>query len=185
MAISSLFTIYHNRNHELRTVVKAMFEFGATIAKEPSAAHSNGLDVHAIQRQQSYIAYAKDMVTALNAKPIPDNPATHPTDMPVDFSKEYITFTTDVNGNQVPLNEATQMLAEKWLLTAVELVKSQSAGMAGSLVSFDFDRAMNNLDTLEKMLAEIENRPFLDLPETAEPGSAYGPRSAISAGGAR
>ncbi|MBT8147758.1 MAG: hypothetical protein KJN90_12955 [Gammaproteobacteria bacterium] len=177
MAINELHKIYPNRNHELRTVAKAFFEFGKTIAREPSAAHSNGLDEHAIKRQDSYIAYAKSMVDALAAKPIPDNPATHPLNMPIDFSEQYITFTQDLNGNQVPLNESTQMLAEKWLLTAVEIAKSQSAALAGSLVTFDNERAQNNLDTLEKMLNEVKERPFLDLPETAEPGSSYGPRS--------
>ena len=182
MALSELFKVYNNRNHELRTVAKTLFEFGATISQEPSAAHSNGLDMHALKRQKSYIDYAKSVVEALQAKPIPDNPGTHPLSLPVDFGKEYKTFTTDVNGNQVPLNEATQMLAEKWLITAVELVVSQSAGLAGSLVSFDYERAMNNLQTLEKMLAEIEARPFLDLPETAEPGSTFGARSGFQAG---
>jgi hypothetical protein len=62
-------------------------------------------------------------------------------------------------------------------MTAVELAKSQSAAMAGSLVLFDFERAENNLDTISKLLVEIEARPFLDLPETAEPGSNYGTRS--------
>ena len=180
MAINDLHKVYPNRNHELRTVAKSMFEFGKTIAREPSAAHSNGLDIHALKRQRSYVEYAKAQVEALNAKPIPDNPATHPTDMPIDFSEQYVHFTSDISGNQVPLNESTQMLAEKWLLTAVEMAKSQSAGMAGSLVSFDFERASNNLDTLSKMLDEVENRPFLDLPETAEPGSTYGPRSSTT-----
>ena len=177
MALKDLFKVYPNRNSELRTCAKTMFEFGKTIAREPSAAHSNGLDVHALARQKSYVEYAKAMVAALNAKPIPDNPGTHPTDLPIDFSEEYVTFTSDVNGNSIPLNEATQLLAEKWLMTAVELCKSQSASMAGSLVEFDFKRASNNLDTVSKLLVEIEQRPFLDLPETAEPGSNYGPRS--------
>lgn len=182
MALSELFTVYPNRNHELRAVAKTFYEFGATIAKEPSAAHSNGLDIHALKRQRSYVEYAKAQVEALNAKPIPDNPATHPTSMPVDFSNPYITFTTDVGGNQVPLNESTQMLAEKWLLTAVEMVKSQSAAMAGSLVSFDYERTSNNLDTISKMLDEIESRPFLDLPETDSPGSSYGTRTSATVG---
>ena len=177
MAINELHKIYPNRNHELRTVAKALFEFGKTIAREPSAAHSNGLDEHAIVRQQSYIEYAQSMIDALAAKPIPDNPATHPINMPIDFSEQYITFTKDLEGNQVPLNESTQMLAEKWLLTAVELAKSQSAALAGSLVSFDNVRANNNIAVLQKMLDEVKARPFLDLPETADPGSNYGPRS--------
>lgn len=177
MALKELFIIYPNRNSELRTCAKTMFEFGKTIAREPSAAHSNGLDTHALGRQKSYVDYAKAMVASLNAKPIPDNPATHPTQLPIDFTEEYFTFTVDINGNNVPLNEVTQLLAEKWLMTSVELAKSQSASMAGSLVEFDFNRAENNLSTISKLIQEIEARPFLDLPETSEPGSDYGPRS--------
>lgn len=178
MSFSDLFKVYPNRNSELRTCAKTLFEFGKTIAREPSAAHSNGLDEHALKRQNSYVDYAKSMVLALNAKPIPDNPGTHPTDLPIDFTEQYMTFTVDLSGNQVPINEATQLLAEKWLMTAVEIAKSQSAAMAGSLVSFDYERADNNLNSIQKLIDEIAARPFLDLPETAEPGSTYGVASA-------
>lgn len=177
MAINDLHKVYPNRNSGLRTVAKQIYEFGLTIAREPSAAHTNGLDEHAIKRQQTYIDHAKDMVTRLNARPIPDRPATHPTQMEIDFSVPYIYFTEDLNGNKVPMNEATQALAENWLLTAVELAKSQSASMAGALVEFDYERAINNIGVIEQLLAEISARPFLDLPETANPGSEYGARS--------
>lgn len=177
MAFNDLFKEYPNRNLELRSVVKQIYEFGKTIAREPSAAHSNGLDEHALKRQRSYVEHALKMVEALNAKPIPDNPASHPTSLPVDLSEAYLTFTTNVNGNMIPLNEATQLLAESWMICAVELVKSQSASMAGALISFDYERATNNLNVISKLLDEIETRPFLDLPETAEPGSTYGVRS--------
>lgn len=177
MAINELHKVYPNRNNELRSVAKQCFEFGQTIAREPSAAHTNGLDEHAIGRQEEYIAHAKDMIESLNASPIPDRPATHPTQMEIDFSVEYIYFVEDLNGNQVPMNEATQLLAESWLITACELAKSNSAAMAGSLVSFDYDRAINNVAAIEKLLNEIKARPFLDLPETADPGSTHGPRS--------
>jgi|OM-RGC.v1.018664785 hypothetical protein len=171
MAFKDLFKVYPNRNLELRSVAKQAYEFGKTIAREPSAAHSNGLDEHALRRQRSYVDHAMKMVEALNAKPIPDNPASHPTELPIDLSEEYVTFTSDVNGNAVPLNEATQLIAESWMVAAVELAKSQSASLAGSLVKFDYDRASNNLQVLAKILDEIEARPMLDLPETAEPGS--------------
>jgi len=177
MAINDLHQVYPNRNSELRSVAKQCFEFGQTIAREPSAAHTNGLDEHAITRQKTYIEHARSMVQSLNDSPIPDLPATHPTQMPIDFSVEYIYFTEDLNGNQVPMNEATQLLAEKWLLTAVEMAKSNSASMAGSMVSFDFERATTNINSIEKLLLEIEARPFIDLPETAQPGSAHGARS--------
>ena len=177
MAINDLHKEYPNRNSELRGVAKQCFEFGQTIAREPSAAHTNGLDEHAIVRQESYITHALSMVEALNASPIPDLPATHPTQMPIDFSVEYIYFVEDLNGNEVPMNESTQLLAEKWLLTAVEMAKSNSASMAGSLVEFDYERAKNNIQSIQKLLDEVKARPFLDLPETALPGSSHKARS--------
>jgi len=177
MAINDLHQVYPNRNSELRSVAKQCFEFGQTIAREPSAAHTNGLDEHAIARQKTYIEHARSMVQSLNDSPIPDLPATHPTQMPIDFSVEYVYFTEDLNGNKVPMNEATQLLAEKWLLTAVEMAKSNSAAMAGSMVSFDFERATLNINSIDALLNEIEARPFIDLPETAQPGSAHGARS--------
>jgi len=177
MAINDLHQVYPNRNSGVRTVAKQLFEFGQTIAREPSAAHTNGLDEHAIARQQTYIDHALDMVERLNARPIPDRPATHPTQMEIDFSVPYIYFVENLNGNEVPMNEATQALAENWLLTAVEMAKSQSAALAGSLVEFDYNRASNNIEVIQQLLNEIVARPFLDLPETADPGSAHKARS--------
>jgi hypothetical protein len=177
MAINDLHQIYPNRNSELRGVAKQLYEFGKTIAREPSAAHTNGLDQHAIKRQHSYIEHANSLVDALAASPIPDHPATHPTDLPIDFSEEYVYFSEDVNGNMVPLNEATQLLAEAWLICACEMAKSNSAAIAGSLVTFDAERAANNIAAIQKLLTEMEARPFIDLPETANPGSTHGKRS--------
>jgi hypothetical protein len=177
MAINDLHQIYPNRNIGLRSCAKRCFEFGQTIAREPSAAHSNGLDEHAIGRQRQYIQQARDVIERLHAKPIPDRPASHPTQMPIDFSVEYIYFTEDLNGNKVPMNETTQELAENWLVLAVELAKSQSAAIAGSLVEFDYQRAANNVDVLEQLVDEAAERPMVDLPETALPGSEHGTRS--------
>ena len=177
MSFNDLFAIYPNRNPELRSVAKTMYEFGQTIAREPSAAHSNGMDIHARTRQESYVTHALAMVNAINAKPIPDMPAVHPTDLPINFSEHYVTFVGDVNGEDIPLNEATQLIAEQWMMCAVGLAKSQSASMAGALVEYDFNRAVNNLNVISKLLAESAARPFLDLPETAKPGSTHGVRS--------
>jgi hypothetical protein len=173
MALDDLHQVYPNRNNELRGVAKQLFEFGQTIAREPSAAHTNGLDEHAIRRQQTYVAHARNMIEALNSRPIPDRPATHPTQMEIDFSVPYIYFVESLNGVNTPMNEATQLLAEGWLIAAVEMAKSNSAAMAGSLVSFDYERAINNVNAIDKLLQEIELRPFLDLPETAQPGSEH------------
>jgi hypothetical protein len=174
MAFSELFQEYPNRNAELRSLAKQCYEFGKTIAKEPSAALSSGLDAHAIKRQLSYVDHAVNMVEALHAKPLPDMPATHPVTFPIQLSDQYVTFTTNVAGDEIPLNESTELLAEYWMITAVELAKSQSAALAGSLVQFDYERAVNNLGVLSKLLVELQERPILDLPETAEPGSTIG-----------
>ena len=175
MPFSDLFKQYPNRNAELRSIVMQCYEFGKTVAKEPSASLSSGIDIHAITRQRSYIEYVKKLVDAIYAKPIPDLPASHPLDLPIDMEDPYVTFTTDVGGNQVPLNEQTQLLAEYWMITAVEMAKSQSASIAGSFVKFDWIRTKNNLEVMSKLLNEMTYpEPILDLPETSEPGSAYG-----------
>ena len=173
MAFEDLSAVYPNRNAELRSLAKTCYEFGKTIAKEPSAALTQGLDEHALKRQKSYIDYAKGLVEALHAKPIPDMPATHPVNLDINLSDSYITFTTNVNGAEVPINESTQLIAEYWMITAVELAKSNSAALAGSLIQFDYERAINNLETLEKLINEMTKRPILDLPETAEPGAKF------------
>ena len=177
MAINELHLVYPNRNSGLRTAAKQMFEFGKTIAQEPSSGHSNGMDEHAIGRQRQYIAQSRDLIKRLNDKPRPDRPGTHPTDMMIDFSVEYNYFTEDLNGNAVPLNEATQELAESWLICAVELAKSQSAALAGSMEEFDFTRAGHNIDAIEELVDAIEQRPTIDLPETALAGAPLQKRS--------
>jgi len=177
MPFNDHFRVYDNRNLELRTLVKTLYEFGRTVSQSQSAAHTNGLDEHAMRRQRSYVDYAMAMLDSLNAKPIPDLPASHPTNYPIDLRTQYIYFLEDVSGNKVPLNESAQLLAEKWMIAAVELAMSNSAAMGGSLVNFDHERAVNNVETIGKLLDEIEARPFLDLPETAMPGSEYATRS--------
>lgn len=177
MSIAEMHKIYPNRNAELRAVSKQFFEFGFTIAQEPSAAHSSGMDEHSIERQYQYLEHANAIVDALNASPIPDLPITHNPLKPIDLSKEYVYFLEDIGGNNVPINEYTQLMAEGWLMASVELAASQSASLAGSLVEFDHSRSKNNLAALRKLLDEIAARPFLDLPETAQPGSTLAPRS--------
>jgi hypothetical protein len=173
MALSELFVTYANRNAELRSVCKTLFEYGKTIAKEASSAYSQGLTDHAIKRQRDYLAYATGLVNAIASKPEPDQPATHPIRLDINFEEPYVTFTTSVNGEEVPINESTQLLAEYWLITAVELAKSQSAAHAGGLHPKDHERAINNLTVIEKLLNEMTERPLLDLPETSVPGSNY------------
>lgn len=174
VTFEDLFTIYPNRNSELRSVARTTYEFGKTIAQEPSAALSSGLDEHAIARQRSYLDYALAMIDAIAAKPIPDLPGSHPVMFPVNMSVKYDFFTTDLNGEAVAINEQTGLIAEQWMIMSVELVKSQSAALAGSLVNYDHKRAVNNIGVMRKLLDEMEARGIMDLPETAEPGSELG-----------
>lgn len=169
---TTMFRIYPNRNAELRMVSRQAYEFGKTIAAEADSALSAGLHEHAIRRQNSYIEYMENMVDAMAAKPIPDLPAMHPTGFNINLSEPYDMFVVDINGERVPLNEQTQLLAEYWLITAVELAQSQSASIAGSLTIYDHSRAKNNLGVIRKLLNEITARPVLDLPETAAPDSS-------------
>ena len=84
-----------------------------------------------------------------------------------DLRKAYPQFTVD----EKVLNEDTQLLCQYWGLLAAGLAKSQSAGLAGSLITADWRRAKNAVDVIEQLLDEIEQRPVIDLPETAFPGA--------------
>lgn len=176
---NTLFRTYPNRNMELRMVSRQAYEFGKTVALEADSAMSAGMHEHAVARQRSYLDYVDNMLDALHTRPIPDLPATHPLSFAINLSEPYRFFTTDVAGEEVPLNEQTQLLAEYWVVTASELAMSQSASIAGSLTDFDYLRSKNNIATMRKLLDEITSRPVLDLPETAAPGSNLGGASEV------
>ncbi|MCP5414347.1 MAG: hypothetical protein H6961_07035 [Chromatiaceae bacterium] len=184
MAFNELFKVYPNRNSELRSVAKLMYEFGKTVAAENSAAHTYGLDEHTVNRQRKYIEKAKSVVNAIASRPLPDRQGAAKVQLPIDLTEAYETFTTDVAGNAVPLNEATQLLQEQWMLCAAELASSNSASLVGSLVAEDGLRALNNIAVIEKLLEEMAidiksegADGFLDLPATAEPNSEFKVRS--------
>jgi hypothetical protein len=168
---ADLFKKYPNRNAELRAVAKSAYEFGKTVAQEADAALGSGMHEWSIGRQNSYLDYMTTLVEAIHAKPIPDLPATHPTGFNINLAEPYDMFVEDINGENVPLNEQTELLAQYWMLTAVELSQSQSASMAGSLTEHDYKRAISNIGVMRKLLKEMTSRPVLDLPETSVPGS--------------
>ena len=167
MAFEDLFKIYPNKNVELRACAKVAYEFGRGIAKEPSAGSSLGLDEHAIKRQKQYIDRMRDMVDAVNGRPIPDMPYIHPNRFDCDLSSPYEQFTVD----SIALNEDTEMLAQYWMICAVELAASQSAGLAGSLIDADYERIVNHIRVIEQYVNEVTDRPTPDIPETAFPGA--------------
>ena len=169
------FTVYPNRNSELRSLIKKAYEYGANVSQEQSAAMSSGLQVHALERQYSYVKRIRAGIERLAARPIPDLPRSHPLQYPIDMSVPYNFFTTDKSGQEIPINEDSQLLAENWMTFCVELALSESAGLAGSLLDFDRDRALNNIGTIEELLDEIKDMPPLDMAETNVTNSNYGP----------
>lgn len=167
MAFEDLFKVYPNKNAELRAAAKVAYEFGDTIAQEPSAGMSIGLDEHAIARQKTYVDTMVGYIEALHNRPTPDMPYVHPTRFDIDLSRPYKQFTKDGN----PINEDTELLAQYWMICAVEMAASQSAGLAGSMLDPDYKRLSNHLGVIKQFLDEMEARDFPDLPETAFPAA--------------
>ena len=178
MAFEDLFQEYPNRNPELRMIAKMAYEFGRNIAESPSAAATIGVLDHEIKRQDQYVKRMQDLCESLHAKPIPDKPQVHATGYPINLTETYPMFQTDVAGEEVPLNEFTELIAIKWMEFAVELAMSNSASVPGGLIDHDHVRAQNNLAVLAKLMDEFRERPMLDAPETAEPGAPLKARGA-------
>jgi hypothetical protein len=167
MAFEDLFKVYPNKNAELRAAAKVAYEFGDTIAQEPSAGTSIGLNEHALKRQATYVDTMVGYIEALHKRPTPDMPYVHPTRFDIDLSRPYKQFTKD----GIPINEDTELLAQYWMICAVEMAASQSAGMAGSLLDADYNRISNHLGVIKQFIEEMETREYPDLPETAFPGA--------------
>jgi len=172
-AFTDLFKKYPNRNSELRGVIQKAFEFGANISQEQSAAMSSGLQAPALKRQRSYVDRIRASIERLAAKPIPDLPRSHPVQYEINLSTPYQFFTTDKSGQTIPINEDCSVLSEKWMTFCVELALSESAGLAGSLLTYDKERALNNIDTITELLDEIELMESLDMAESNVTDSAY------------
>jgi hypothetical protein len=167
MAFEELFNVYPNKNAELRTIAKVAYEFGKNIALEPSSGMSIGLDEHAIGRQRAYVTIMTGYVEAIHGRPIPDLPYVHPIHFDIDLSAAYMQTTVD----GIPLNEDTELLAEYWMMLAASCAKSQSAGLAGSMIDPDYVRITALLAVITQYLDEMDARPFPDVPETAFPGA--------------
>ena len=167
MSFNELFKVYPNKNIELRALAKQAYEFGRTVAQEQTAAVSLGVDPHALARQRSYVTLLEGKLKAFYERPLPDMPYVHPIRFDIDLSKPYDQFTQD----GLALNEDTQLLAEYWMIIAVELAASQSAGMAGTILEPDYNRIIEHLGTITQYLDEVETGIQVDLPETAFPGA--------------
>ncbi len=165
MEYKELFKEYGVKNVELRSIVQLSHRIGLTIAQEPSAGMTIGLDEHALARQLAAVNAVQARLDAVHAKPIPDAPATHPTRLVADLTEQYKQFTQDGNA----INFDTQQLSTHWIEFAVELAKSSSAGLAGSLTDADYQRSTNNLAAMKQVIEQLNATPALDLPETTYP----------------
>lgn len=165
-----LFRVYKLRNMGVRSVAKLCHEFGKTCCAEQSAAYSAGMTVAALDRQTSYLAVTQSKLESLAKEPIMDLPATHNESyIEVDLSEPFRTFVTGPEGKKQPINEDTRMMGDLWITLAAEMAMSQSAGQSGSLHPSDKARADALIAALSNRIAELVNRPAIDLPETADP----------------
>lgn len=178
MSIKEMFRVYGNRNSEVRAIANQAYEFGKNVAQSQSAALSAGIAPDEVKRQQTYIEATKKNIATANDK-IQDRPQTHPNQYPIDMSIEYNQFVEDTEGNLKPINEHTALLAELWLILAVELARSQSAQISGSLLKSDRIRAEANLDEIDRWLKTFEDQDILDMPETVKGSSEYGPSDVV------
>lgn len=167
MAFEDLFIVYPNKNAELRMLSHKAWEYGRNAAKEQSAAMSIGVNEHAIKRNRRYVQDFRDRLTSIHARPVPDLPYTHPVRLDIDLTAPYRQFTKDGE----PINEDTRLLAEYWMFIAVSVAKSQSAGMAGSMIDADYERLVEQCNVIDKFLDEVEKRPIPDIPETSFPAA--------------
>jgi hypothetical protein len=175
MPFEDLFTKYEVKNTELKGLAEFCHEAAVNTAKEQSASLAIGLDMHAVVRQENWLAVAKLRAKALADHPIPDLPATHPMMLTCDLSV-VPQFPLDSDGRVI--NGDCEQMMVAWMRVAVELLRSNSAGLGGGMLGFDIKRLNSNLDAIGQLLPglSIEESGEVDFPETAHPEAVPGPR---------
>lgn len=166
MAFEDLWKVFNVKNSELKFVADFAHKCAVNTMREQSAGLSVGMTTHALERQATWITNCRARLAALNEHPIPDLPAVHPTEFVCDYSEvpEIITAA----GGQ-PLNSDVLAVATAWSTFFNEFCRSNSAGLAGGMLEFDYKRAEQNLDSIMQVLDSITRASSVDFPETAEP----------------
>lgn len=168
MGYQDLFGIYEIKNAELKGLATFCYEAALNIAGEASGAMAIGLDPHAVARHTAYVAAAKSRVEALRDRPYPDMPQTHRTLLVCDFSAIPAFEVDPVTG--VELNADIETIMTMWMQTAVELVRSNSAALAGSMLDFDYNRCIANIEAIEQLVPTMDiELQKVDFARTAVP----------------
>lgn len=166
MAFEDLWKTFSVKNSELKFVADFAHKCAVNTMREQSAGLSVGMTVHALERQAAWVANCRDRLQALHQHPIPDLPATHPTEFVCDYSEVPEIISTA--GGQ-PLNSDVLAVGTAWATFFNEFCRSNSAGLAGGMLDFDEKRASQNLDSILQVLDSITRASSVDFPETAEP----------------
>ena len=162
------------KNSELKVLARFFHECAVNSAKEQSSGLTTGLDPHAIARQGQYLTAARLRAEALAARPFPDLPQSHPQLLDCDISK-----VPDVirSADGAILNDDILAVMEMWQRGAYELVKSNSAGLAGTLIQYDYIRIGAILDSIEQIVETFSQEALgVDFPETSAPDAIPGPK---------
>ena len=162
------------KNSELKVLARFLHECAVNTAKEQSSGLTTGLDPHAIARQGQYLTASRLRAEALATRPFPDLPQTHPQLLECDISTTP-DIIRDKDGSV--LNDDILAVMEMWQRGAYELVKSNSAGLAGTLINYDHVRILALLDSIEQIVETFSQEALgVDFPETSAPDAVPGPK---------
>jgi len=163
------------KNSELKNLAKFCHEAAVNTAREQSSGLTTGLDPHAVTRQGQYLAAGRLRAEALSTRPFPDLPQSHPTLLECDIS-----LVPDIlrDENNRVVNDDVVGLMEMWQRLAYELVNSNSAGLAGTLINHDYVRVVAIFDSIEQIVETYSQEAIgVDFPETTSPDATAKPKS--------
>jgi len=162
MARSDLYVDQLVKNAELKNLAEYAHKCSWNTAREQSGGQQAGLDEHALNRQATWIKNARERLAVVQSQPEPDQPASHPNDLPVVLPEP--TFLTSDNR---PVNPDCEAVAIMWQTIAYELAKSASSKKGGSMTQADAKRCEVNINALEQFLVAVAAASELDFPESA------------------
>jgi len=169
--IASLSKEYPNKNPELRRVAKYAWECAHNTVKEGSAGSTIGADEHFVKRQKEFVSGFEALLEELKSSPIPDVFGMPDTKFPIRLDDTPKMISTDVSGDEIPLNEDLQLVTIEWVTLANMLARSNSAGIRGSIIEHDYERAVNQAKVITKRINGIEKGPKPDFSATSDPGA--------------
>jgi hypothetical protein len=144
-------------NHDIVMIYDMCNRFIRELDKSQSSPVS-GMTVHDITRVKSYSAAMKQLHSWIVSQPLLDLPETHP--------REY-----QLEAPPVPVNsesESVNMLVRLLEAMRTEMINSQSARYASTVIAHDSNRFLALITKLDNFVSEyVEVATPLDLPESS------------------